>query len=219
MTQQPFMDDPVRGQRLIQRIYSGAARRLYEPIVVKGTFRLFGGDIERLVREQGRAAAERAGGRPLLDIPIGTAYYTDTAARAHRGVLIGADIAWGMVEKASDTATAGRLNNLVVVQASIHSLPFPEETFGAVLCTNGLQVIPALRPALAELHRVMVRGAALYASVLTLPLSSLFRKTRLPTMFVSGDDVAAAMSYVGFDLRSVRKQRFATLIEASKPGA
>lgn len=210
------MGDPVRGQRLIQRIYSGAARRLYEPIVVKGTFRLFGGDIDRVVREQGRAAAESARGRPLLDIPIGTAYYTDTASRSHDGILVGADIAWGMVEKASETASADRLDNLVMVQGSIHSLPFPDDTFGAVLCTNGLQVIPALRAALAELHRVLAPGAGLYASVLTFPLSSLFRKARLPTMFVSGDDVAAAIAFEGFGLKSVRKQRFATLIEASK---
>jgi ubiquinone/menaquinone biosynthesis C-methylase UbiE len=204
---------------LIQRIYSVAARRLYEPVVVKGTFKLFGGDIDRVVREQGRAAAASASGRPLLDIPIGTAYYTDTAARAHGGLLVGADIARGMIGKARHTLDKKGLDNFALVHASIHSLPFRDASFGAVLCTNGLQVIPSLQPALAELARVLQPGAVLYASVLTLPLSGLVSKARLPTMFVSGAHVADAIANAGLAVTSVRQQRLATLIEASKPHA
>lgn len=169
-----------RAKRLIGAIYSAAADRLYEPIVVRGAFPLLGGDLNELVLGQGRRAVAVAQGRPILDMPVGTAYFTVEMARLHDGVVVGADIARGMVDHAARAARGRGLDNLLSVQADAHVLPFGDASFGAILCTNGLQVIPGLEPTLAELARVLAPGGTLFASVVHLPLAA-----RAPTMFKS----------------------------------
>lgn len=209
-----------RTKRIVAGIYSAAADRLYEPIVVKGAFRIFGGNLNSLAVEQGRRAAEVAAGLPILDMPVGTAFFTVSMARRHDGLVVGADIAAGMVQRAQDVAREEGIANLKIVQADAHHLPFADGAFGAVMCTNGLQVIPGLRPAVAELARVVKPEGRLFISVLTLPAPRSVRETRremLPTVMWSGDDIAAVIEENGLDVEDVRKVRLATLIEARKP--
>lgn len=206
-----------RRQRAVQRAYSIVADRVYEPVVVQGTFKLFGGNLHSLLRDQAPDVARAADGGPILDIPVGTAYFTEALSRAHDGLVVGADIAAGMARKA--TSTARRRNfELDVMQADIHRLPFPTGTFPAIACTNGLQVIPDLTGALKELERVLATGGTLFVSVVTLGLSSLLpgRGERLPTILRAGDDVAGEISDTGLTVTAVRKERRATLIEATK---
>ena len=209
-------------KRAIGRIYSRAADTLYEPVVVRTTFPLLGGDLNQLVLEQGRRAVATANGRPILDMPIGTAYFTLAMARLHHGVVIGADLAEGMVRKASREASAAGLVNLVAVQADAHRLPFASGSFGAILCTNGLQVIPGLDESLAELARVLAPGGKLYVSVVTLPVGGLLpvaTADRLPTMLKSGRDISNALEKAGLQKVAEEKNRLALLYEATKrPG-
>ena len=208
-----------RARKIVRAIYSKAADRLYEPLVVKGAFRLFGGNLNDLALEQGRRAVAVAAGEPILDMPVGTAYFTVEIARSHPGVVVGSDIAEGMVQRAREVALGRGARNLHVVQADAHHLPFANETFAAVLCTNGLQVIPGVRAAVSELARVLRPGGTLFVSVLTLPAAAPSRTRRkLPTMMWSGDDVAALIAEHGFVVSSLRKERLATLIEAQKAG-
>ena len=207
-------------KRAIGRIYSKAADTLYEPVVVKGTFPLLGGDLNDLVLEQGRRAVSAAGGRPLLDMPVGTAYFTLAAARRHEGIVVGADLAEGMVRKAAQAAHAAGLSNIVPVQADAHRLPFSTGSFGSVLCTNGLQVIPGLHESVAELVRVLAPGGRLYVSVVTLPVARALppeAADRLPTMLKSRREISAALTDAGVEVTSVTKNRLALLFEATKP--
>jgi len=208
-----------RIQRAIGGVYSWAADRLYEPVVIKGSFRVLGGGLYPLVVEQGRRAVEAAKGRPILDVPVGTAYFTTETAARHAGVVVGADYAWGMAERARrDSANIG-LNNLSVMQADIHRLPFADESFGAVLCTNGLQVIPGLQGALRELARVLAPRAPLLVSVIVAPVGAAlpeFAARRLPTILRSGPDVAGKIAAAGLTVTSFRRSRLAYLIEAVK---
>lgn len=207
-------------KRSIAAIYSRAAERLYEPIVVKTAFPLFGGDLNDLVLEQGRRAVRSAGSRAILDMPVGTAYFTLSMARAHEGLVVGVDIAEGMVRKAMDAARSASVENLKAVQADAHHLPFSAESFGAILCTNGLQVIPGLRPSIAELNRVLVPGGRLYVSVVTLPISGALPRRaaeHLPTVLKSRRDILGALTDEGFEVTTIDKNRFALLIEAMKP--
>ena len=209
-----------RAKRFVGGIYSAAADHLYEPIVVKGAFRIFGGNLNALAVDQGLRATEVAAGQPILDMPVGTAFFTVQMARRHRGIVVGVDIASGMVQRAAEVAREERTPNLTVVQADAHHLPFPDGAFGAVMCTNGLQVIPGLRPAVSELARVLAHAGTLFVSVLTLPAPHSVRQTRrdrLPTMMWSGDDIAEVFEESGLEVTSVRKERLATLIEARKP--
>lgn len=208
-----------RIKRFIGSAYSFSADRFYDRIVVNGGFKLFGGNLNDLAIEQGRRAVEVAGGGPILDMPVGTAYFTAKLARSHQGIVVGSDIAWGMVARSMDVADEESTPNLRCVQADAHSLPFPDSTFPAVLCTNGLQVIPGLVPTINELARVTRPGGYLFISVLTLPAPRAVRESRggkLPTIMLSGADIAQAVEQSGLEVRSRRSERLATLIEARK---
>lgn len=206
-------------KRAIGRIYSRAADTLYEPIVVRTTFPLLGGDLNDLVLEQGRRAVATSNGRPILDMPIGTAYFTLATARLHHGLVVGADIAEGMVRKARQEAAASNLSNLVTVQADAHHLPFESASFGAILCTNGLQVIPGLDESLTELARVLAPDGKLYVSVVTLPVGGLLPENaaaHLPTMLLSNRDLTSALDRAGLEKTAEKRNRLALLFEAKK---
>lgn len=207
-------------KRAIGAFYSSTAKRLYEPIIVKIAFPFFGGDLNRLAAEQGRRAVASASGGPILDVPVGTAFFTADLARAHDGAIIGADYAFGMVRETLRVARGQGLANLSAVQSDIHHLPFATATFSATLCTNGLQVIPGLDPSARELARTLTPGGQLYVSVISLPLSKLLPKNaraHLPTFLRSGSEVADALGRAGLTISSIRRSRLATLIEAVKP--
>ena len=215
----PVVSERDRAKRLIGAIYSGAADKLYEPIVVRTAFPLFGGDLNDLVLEHGRRAVVAASGRPILDMPIGTAYFTLALAKRHEGVVVGCDIAGGMVRKARSAALESDVDNLVAVQADAHNLPFEKGSFGAILCTNGLQVIPGLHRSVSELTRVLAPGGRLYVSTVTLPLGAILPEhtaERLPTLFKSRRELVRAFNDKALEVTSVRSNRFALLIEATK---
>lgn len=202
-------------QRIIKSVYSGAADRLYEPIVVRRAFPLLGGDLESLVLEQGRRAVGTAGDRPILDMPVGTAYYTVRTALAHDGLTVGSDIAWGMVRRAAERDAKG----LVPVQSDAHRLPFGDGAFGAILCHNGLQVIPGLTGAVRELARVLAPGGILYLSVVAAPVGAFLPRRaarHLPTVLRSGRDVALELESANLAVTSFERNRLAYLMEAVK---
>lgn len=215
------MGSSDRAKKVIGAIYSMAADRLYDPLVVNGAFKLFGGRLHQLALEQGRRAVDIAHGQPILDMPVGTAFFTVQMAARHDGLIVGADIAEGMVHRAQEVAREHGATGLKMVQADAHRLPFPDGTFGAVMCTNGLQVIPGLRTAVSELARVVRPEGVMFVSVLTLAVPRAIRESRrdkLPTVMWSGDDIADVIASNGLAVSHVRKERLATLIEAVKPG-
>lgn len=207
-----------RSKRLIGGIYSFAADKLYEPLVVHGAFRVFGGPLNDLVIEQGRRAVSGARGGRILDLPVGTGYFTIEMARRHDGIIIGVDIAEGMVRETAGRAAA-QAPNLVALQADAHHLPFDDASFRAVLCTNGLQVMPGLEPSLDEMERVLAPGGRLYVSVLLAPVGAAFRsdtREHLPTLVRPSKDVVAAIASRGLHVTRHERVRLATLIEATK---
>ena len=207
-------------KRLIAGIYSAAADTLYEPVVINGSFRLLGGRLNDLVLEQGQNAVAVAGVMPLLDVPVGTAHFTVPTARQHRGMVVGADLARGMTLAATKSARGAGLQNLVVVRADLHDLPFPDGCFGAVMCSNGLPVIPDHRRAVRELARVLAPGKTLFVSVVTLPLGGLLppvASVHLPALFNAAGGFIDAFTEAGLSVTSVRRERLALLLEAVKP--
>ena len=199
-------------KRVIGGIYSWAADTVYEPVVVQGAFKVFsGGRLHARVRDQGLAAAEVAADRPILDLPVGTGTFTLTVAGATDGIVVGADIAWGMVRQAKSTALRAGLRNLVGLQADAHHLPFGDATFGAILCTNGLQVMPGLSETLAELRRVLARDGRLYVSVVSLPVSSA---PGAPTILMSRTQLKRSLQAAGLTVTRMDRERLATFLEA-----
>ena len=207
-------------QSAIRLIYSAAAANLYDRVIVRGAFPLFGGHMPELVIEQGRAAAAEAGDMPILDMPVGTAIFAAQTALLHRGLVAGVDIAGGMVAKAKQAADDHGAANLSVVQADAHHLPFADGSFGAVVTSNGLQVIPGAEAALAELVRVLAPGKKLFLSVVTMPVGTMLPRAssgRLPVVLSSGAGIVDVLINSGLSVASVQRERLALLVEAVKP--
>lgn len=206
--------------RAFRGIYSAIAGNLYEPVIVKVAFPLFGRDLPGHVLEQGRKAIAAAAGGPILDLPVGTGYFTVHLERAHPGIVVGADIAWGMVERTRRAAADAGAHRLVPLQADGFRLPFADGTFAGVVSSNGLQVMPHLAAAVKEMHRVTRPGGSVYVALPTIPLGAVlprFLSARLPTFFRSGKDVASEMTGAGFSTVSCNRIRLAYLIEAVRP--
>ena len=207
-------------KRAIAAIYSGTAGKLYEPIVVQGAFKVFGGSLHKLVAEQGRRAVALARGGPILDMPVGTGYFTKEVAAVHSGLVVGADIAAGMVIETQRKAREEMIDNLVTVQCDVHALPFGDGAFPAILCSNGLQVMPGLHRAIAELYRVLAPGGSMFVSVIMLPVGALLphaASDHLPTMLRSRAYISRALTDAGFELGLVESERLAYMVEARKP--
>ena len=132
------MTGSERAKRFVGSIYSAIADNLYEPLVVQGAFRVFGRDLHSAIARHGRRAVELAAGEPILDLPIGTGYFTLDVARHHEGVVVGVDLADGMVRESQRAARGAGVVNLALSRADAHRLPFADDSFAVVMCWNGL---------------------------------------------------------------------------------
>jgi ubiquinone/menaquinone biosynthesis C-methylase UbiE len=207
-------------QFAIARIYSALASGIYDRVVVGRTLRWLGGDLAGRVRAQGRRAAAVAGGRPVLDLPVGTGHFTLGWSGDHHGLVVGADIAGGMIRRAASRFTEGEAGNVVVLQADAHHLPFRSGAFGAIMCTNGLPVMPGPEAALGEMRRTLSPSGVLMACAISAPLQSLLPRraaAHLPALFRSQRGLEEAFQAGGLEVTAVQTSRLALLIEA-KPG-
>ncbi|MGH2746330.1 MAG: class I SAM-dependent methyltransferase [Actinomycetota bacterium] len=208
---------PLR--RAVGAYFSYAATHFYDRVTVNRVFPLLGGELNDLVLRQGRRAVAAAAGGPILDMPVGTAYFASELALAHDGVVIGVDLAEGMVKKAKHVADERGAANLLMARGDAHRLPFPDDSFSVILCTNGLPVIPGLADTLAELYRVIAPGGTLFVSAITLPVGAVLPSpaaARLPAGFRSGRGLLQALEDAGFNATLVKQARLAKLFEATK---
>jgi ubiquinone/menaquinone biosynthesis C-methylase UbiE len=208
-------------QGAIARLYSALAGGIYDRVVAGRTLRWLGGDLAGCVREQGQRAAAIAAGRPVLDLPVGTGYFTLGWSGDHNGLVVGADIAAGMVRRAASQATEAGAANVVAVQADAHRLPFRSGAFGAIMCTNGLPVMPGPEAVLAEMRRTLSASGVVMACAISAPLEALIPSraaAHLPALFRSQRGLEKAFEAGGLEVVSVRASRLALLIEARPAG-
>lgn len=213
------MSGSERAKRLVGGLYSAIADNLYEPIVVQGAFRVFGRHLHDSINARGREAIGRANGGPILDLPVGTGYFTLDVAEHHDGIVVGADLAEGMVLESQRAARAANLDNLELVRADAHRLPFADGAFACVMCWNGLQVMPGTEATVQELARVLRPGGTLFASILTLPLGDVVSertRRKLPPMLQGRDRFARAFAAAGLVVEDVAVDRLATVFTATR---
>ena len=88
----------------------------------------------------------------FLDVGCGTgAAVRAAAATARRAV--GVDISTGMIERARELAAD--LDNVEFIVGDSEQLPFPDDTFSAVMCSSSFHHYPDPAQALAEMARVL----------------------------------------------------------------
>lgn len=113
-----------------------------------------------------RRAAKLEGAERVLDIACGTGNHSRNFAKAvPRGMVVGLDLSRPMLEEAGRRAREEEIRNLVFVHADALALPFDDGAFDIVSCGAGMHLLPDLARALSEMHRVLVKGGRLVASV------------------------------------------------------
>ena len=112
-------------------------------------------------------AAGVAPGMRVLDIATGTGLSAEAALTAvgPRGHVTAADVSPAMVAKARERL--GAAPNVSVSVEDGQALPFPDESFDAVLCNLGLMFFPDPVRGLMEFRRVLRPGGRAAVSVNT----------------------------------------------------
>lgn len=98
----------------------------------------------------------------ILDVGCGTGFAViEIARKLDQGRACGVDISPGMIEKANRNIPlelAGRVSFQV---ASSEQIPYPEDEFNFILCTNSFHHYPDTHKALREMYRVLKPGGLL----------------------------------------------------------
>jgi demethylmenaquinone methyltransferase/2-methoxy-6-polyprenyl-1,4-benzoquinol methylase len=108
-----------------------------------------------------RTARALPAGRRVLDLATGTADLAIALARRGHAV-VGVDLSAGMLAVGrGKVEQAGLSGFITLLQGDVLALPFPDGSFDATSNAFLLRNLPALRPALAEMARVVRPGGQL----------------------------------------------------------
>ena len=107
-------------------------------------------------------------GDRVLDAGCGTGRHACEIFRTLGADVVGVDLNWKDLQKTAfllDNMEEARNHSWLVSQADATRLPFRDETFDVVICSEVLEHIPANRAAVAELVRVLKPGKNMAVSV------------------------------------------------------
>lgn len=114
----------------------------------------------------GRRTIERLGLKPgarVLDVCCGSGASAIPAAQAvgPEGSVVGVDLAENLLKLAYSKASQVGLTNIEFQSGDLTALPFPDESFDAVICVFGIFFVPDMDAAVRELRRVLRTGGRL----------------------------------------------------------
>lgn len=155
----------------------------------------------------------------VLDVACGRGAILFSAAEqvGPFGVVIGIDIASGMVQDTQDAVREMGLNNVDIVEMDAENLEFPPSIFDHILCGFALFFFPNLSQALSEFYRVLKPGGCLTASTWGAgdPRWDWYEKQRLeygiaPSLAAQPmdkpEDLCRALEDAGFSDIRIRKE-------------
>jgi SAM-dependent methyltransferase len=137
-------------------IFAGSIPKLYESYLVPLVFAPFAGDMAARLAHRSVSS--------VLEIAAGTGVVTRALASAlpENVTIVATDLNEAMLEHAQSLGTSRPVEWR---QADAAALPFPDETFDAVICQFGVMFFPDKAKAFAEAHRVLRPGGVFLFNV------------------------------------------------------
>jgi ubiquinone/menaquinone biosynthesis C-methylase UbiE len=116
-------------------------------------------------------AAALKPGDHVLDIAAGTGDQSLLAARrvGPRGTVLATDLSEAMLKVAEQVAHQAGVTNIATHVMDAEHLTLEDQSVDAVICRQGLMLVPHLQRALAEILRVLKPGGKLAAQVWSAP--------------------------------------------------
>ncbi len=99
----------------------------------------------------------------ILDVPCGRGFYLNMFRYVSDCTLIGADLDWDVMLKAR--RNVGHLPDIALHHTSIYALPYPDDTFDAVILSEVLEHLDDDVAGLREALRVLKPGGGMVATV------------------------------------------------------
>jgi SAM-dependent methyltransferase len=99
----------------------------------------------------------------ILDLPCGRGFYLNMLRYVSGCKLVGADLDWDVMQKAR--RNVGHLPDILLNQADIYALPYPDNCFDAVILSEVLEHIERDVDGLREIYRVLKPGGVVAITV------------------------------------------------------
>jgi SAM-dependent methyltransferase len=99
----------------------------------------------------------------ILDMPCGRGFYLNMFRYVSQCRLIGAELDWEVIEKAQ--ANVGHLPDLMLNNVDIYAMPYPDNTFDAVILSEILEHLDDDVAGLKEVYRVLKPGGVVAITV------------------------------------------------------
>jgi demethylmenaquinone methyltransferase/2-methoxy-6-polyprenyl-1,4-benzoquinol methylase len=217
------MIDPYRNSSLSHK---EQVRSMFGSIA--GTYdllnHLFSLGIDRRWRRKAIALLEREKPSEILDVAAGTGDFAIAAARIHPDRIVGIDITEKMLRIGREKVNRLGLSRLIeLMRSDAENIPFPDDSYDAVIVAFGVRNFSDLERGLLEMHRVLRKGGTLLILELSrmrlFPLGALYRiyffgLMPLVGLLVSKD--SAAYRYLPRSVDSFpKKEEFLAMLRAA----
>jgi ubiquinone/menaquinone biosynthesis C-methylase UbiE len=146
------------------KAFTGSIPRIYETYLVPLIFEAYATELARRVAARLALSGVEGSPKRVLEIAAGTGVVTRAMAAALPASteIVATDLNPAMLEQAAQLLT-GR--TVEFKQADAMALPFPDQTFDAVVIQFGVMFFPDKPKALGEARRVLRPGGALIFAV------------------------------------------------------
>ena len=101
----------------------------------------------------------------VLDLACGTGIFTRPISHHSEGIVVGLDLSRPMLKQADRMIRKSSIGNIVLLRASVFSMPFSDNVFNYINCCGALHLFDDPGSALKEIERILMPGG--YLSVQT----------------------------------------------------
>jgi ubiquinone/menaquinone biosynthesis C-methylase UbiE len=91
----------------------------------------------------------------VLDLACGTGIFTRPLSRSSEGIVVGLDLSRPMLKQASRMILKSSIDNIVLIRASVFSMPFNDNVFKYINCCGALHLFDDPCSALTEIKRIL----------------------------------------------------------------